>query len=49
MMEMDLKLTDKSLSADQRDYYSAYKVKVLGGDKGTVFSFGLASLVPSIR
>merc|ERR1711907_444977 len=40
MMEMDLKLQDNSLSADQKEYYSAYKVKTLGGDKGTVFSFG---------
>merc|ERR1712159_694076 len=40
MMEMDLKLQDNSLSAGQKEYYSAYKVKTLGGDKGTVFSFG---------
>merc|ERR1712159_932693 len=40
MMEMDLKLQDNSLSSDQKEYYSAYKVKTLGGDKGTVFSFG---------
>merc|ERR1712072_791644 len=40
MQEMDLKNQDKSLSGGQAEYYSAYKVKTLGGDKGTVFSFG---------
>merc|ERR1712118_326793 len=43
MMQMDLLGVKKSSApSDQKEYYSAYKVKVLNDNKpkGTVFSFG---------